>query len=894
MELLTVTINGRRLQVPAGTNILQAAEAHGIHIPTLCYEEGLTATGACRLCVVEIKGARKLAAACTTPVAEGMEIYTESERVVAARREVLRLLLANHDLRCLTCERNGDCRLQDYCYRYKVEDTPYEGVLREYPIDSDNPFFIRDYSKCIRCGKCVLICAEVNGAHVYDFMERGIDTKVTSAYDDNLQETTCTACGMCVNVCPVGALVEKSTLWKGRAWEIEKVTTTCPYCGVGCQLKLKVKDGRIIGVAADKSGSNRGHLCAKGQFGWDFVHSPDRLTRPLVRKNGRLVETSWEEALALTAARFRTILHRYGGKAIAGLSSAKATNEENYLFQKFMRAVLKTNNVDHCARLCHSSTVAGLATAFGSGAMTGSLDDLLAAEVIFLIGANTTEAHPVTGYRIKQAVRRGTKLIVADPRRIELVKYADVWLRHRPGTDIALLNGLAHVILQENLWDKEFVATHSEGFDEWRRVVEKYPPERVAQICEVEADTIVRAARLFGRARRGCIVYAMGITQHRSGTQNVMAVANLAILTGNVGREGTGVFPLRGQNNVQGACDMGALPNYYPSYQPVEDADVRRRFQEFWGTELPAEPGLTVTEMMTAAAAGKIKAMYIMGENPVLSDPDAAHVEEVLKNLEFLVVQDIFLTETARLADVVFPAASFAEKDGTFTNTERRIQRVRKAVLPPGEAKADWETIVALAREMGYPWKYPRGPEEIMSEIARCTPLYGGINYSRLEEGGIQWPCPTSDHPGTPRLHAQGFSRGKGKFHPVEHIPAAEEPDRNYPLILTTGRNLHQFHTGSMSRRSRLHQLRPYELMMIHPQDAAARGIKDGDTVAVASRRGEVVTRVQVTDDVPPGTVFMTFHYPEVPTNVLTSPATDPICKIPELKVTAVQVSKAP
>ena len=525
--------------------------------------------------------------------------------------------------------------------------------------------------------------------------------------------------------------------------------------------------------------------------------------------------------------------------------------------------------------------------------MTNSINELLDTDVTLLIGANTSEAHPVTGYRIKQAVRNGRKLIVADPRKIELVNYADIWLRHRPGTDIALINGLAHVILRDNLWDQQFVAERSEGFAEWRQIAEEYDPKRVEQLTGVKAELIEEAAKLFGQAERASIVYAMGITQHTSGTQNVLSLANLAILTGNVGKEGTGVFPLRGQNNVQGACDMGGLPNYYPGYQLVDAEESRQNFSKFWETDLPTKPGLTLPEMMDAAYSGEIKAMYIMGENPVLADPDSNHVVESLKNLDFLVVQDIFLTETAELAEVVLPAVSFAEKDGTFTNTERRVQRVRKAISIRGNCKADWETIVALANKMGYNWTYTRGPAEVMEEISRCTPSYAGINFDRLETRGIQWPCPSLDHPGTPFLHKDSFSRGKGKFHGVHHIPAAEEPDQDYPLLLTTGRNLYQFHTGSMSRRSKLERMRPEELMMIHPDTAKVYKIKDGDYVQVESRRGEVKTKTQVTDHIPPGMVFLTFHYKETPTNRLTNSARDPVCNIPELKVCAVKVKKA-
>lgn len=525
--------------------------------------------------------------------------------------------------------------------------------------------------------------------------------------------------------------------------------------------------------------------------------------------------------------------------------------------------------------------------------MTNSMNEILETDVMFAIGTNTTEAHPVTGYRIKQAVRNGKKLIVADPRKIELVKYADLWLCHRPGTDIALLNGLAHVILRDGLWDEEFVNEHGEGFEEFKSAVEKYTPERAAEITGVDAELIEQAAHMYGSAEKATIIYAMGITQHTTGTNNVMAIANLSILTGNVGKRGTGVAPLRGQNNVQGACDMGCLPNYYASYQKVDDKEINNKFEQAWNVALPKEPGLTVTEMIDSVYRGKLKGMYIMGENPMLSDPDSNKVKKSLQALEFLVVQDIFLTETARFAEVVLPAVTSVEKEGTFTNTERRIQRVRQAIKTESEAKPDWQIIIDLANKMNYSWEYPGGPEQVMEEIAKLSPLYGGISYSRLEKGGIQWPCPTRNHPGTMYLHADGFTRDKGKFHSVEYLPPAEEPDEEYPLMLSTGRMLYHFHTGTMSRRSQMEELRSEELMMMHPADARENSIKDEDRVQVESRRGKVSTKVQVTDHVPMGVVFMTFHYRETPTNNLTIAAVDPICKIPELKVCAVRVNKA-
>nr|WP_277397829.1 formate dehydrogenase subunit alpha [Natranaerofaba carboxydovora] len=907
-----MTVDGKELKALKGESILTALEKQNIHVPTLCYEEGLPILGTCRMCVVEIEGRRKLHPACHTPVEDGMNIQTESHQVVEARKEILRLLLANHDLRCLTCERNGDCRLQDLCYRYKIEDTPYLGDTKEYLIDRSNPFFFRDYGKCILCGKCFNICAEVNGAYVYDFMDRGFDTKVTSAFDDKLQNTTCTFCGMCVNVCPVGALVERSVEWRSRPWEVNKVLTTCPYCGVGCQMYLKVHDGEIVGVSREKDAFNQGHLCNKGQFGWDFVHSEDRLTKPLIRENNKnengeesFREASWDEALSLIADKFITAYQKEGSNAIAGLSSAKATNEENYLFQKLLRTAFKTNHIDHCARLCHSSTVAGLVTAFGSGAMTNSINEILETDCILVIGSNTTEAHPVTGYRIKQAKKRGKKLIVIDPRRIELADYADVRLDLKPGSNVALLNGLARIIYNENLYDKDFVEERTEGFSAWTDIIQEYTLERVEEITGIPQEKLYEAAKMIGQSEKTTFVYAMGITQHTSGTYNVFSIANLALLTGNVGKEGAGVAPLRGQNNVQGACDMGALPNYFPAYQAVDNDKVRRKFEDYWNFELNPDPGLTVTEIIEKAGTNKIQCLYIMGENPVVSDPDADEVKRSLENTNFLVVQDIFLTETAKLADVVLPAASFAEKEGTFVNTERRVQRVRKAVNPPGSAKSDQEILLLLAKKLGLQWNGLSNKTEediknisagnIMEEINDLAPLYGGITYDRLDnEGGLQWPCYDTSHPGTKYLHKKQFYRGRGRFHMVKYLPPDESPSKEYPLTLMTGRWLYHFHTGSMSRRSKaLKWIRDEELAMVHPENAKKLKIQDGDIVKVSSKRGQVETKIQVTDHIPKDTIFMTFHFPETLTNRLTNKAKDPICKIPELKTCAVRVEKA-
>ena len=893
MREVTLTIDGQTVRVPPGATILEAASSLGIEIPQLCYLEGLSPFSGCRLCLVEVEGARTLVPACSHPVKEGIIVRTTSERVLHARRLVLELLLSDHPQDCLTCERNGACKLQDYAYQYGLSTIRFAGERHHYPLDERNPFIIIDYNKCILCGRCVRICEEVQGRAVIDFSYRGFATKVTTPFERPLTETNCEFCGQCVAVCPTGALTEKARRFKGREWELRKVTTVCPFCGVGCQLDLNIKDGKVVRVTSTQGAVNGRNLCVKGRFGFEFIHREDRLKRPLVRRGEGSVEVSWDEALDLIARRLTEIKERYGPDAIAGLSSAKCTNEENYLFQKFMRAAIGTNNVDHCARLCHAPTVAGLVRAFGSGAMTNSIAEIEEADCILVTGSNTTEAHPIIGLAIKKAVRKGAKLILVDPREIELAEIAHLHLRQRPGTDVAWLNGFANVILNGGLWDQKFVEERCEGFEEFKKAVEKYTPEFVEKITGIPADRLREAARTYARAEKATIIYSMGMTQHSTGTDNVLAIANLAMLTGQIGRESTGVNPLRGQNNVQGACDLGALPNVFPGYQAVSDPQIRRKFEEAWGVSLPSGPGLTVVEMMEAVIEGKVKAMVIMGENPMVSDPDIRHVEEALKKLEFLVVMDIFLSETAQLADVVLPAASFAEKDGTFTNTERRVQLVRRAVPPPGEAMPDWEILCGLAERMGYKMSYAH-PREIMEEIASLAPIYGGIRYERLEGAGLQWPCPTPDHPGTKFLHKDRFTRGKGKFHAVEYRDPAELPDEEYPLILTTGRVLYHFHSRTMTARvPGLQEIVPEAYVELNPEDARALGIIDGERVRVSSRRGEIELKARLTERVPKGTVFIPFHFGEAAANVLTNPVLDPISKIPELKVCAVRVERA-
>ena len=891
---ISLTIDGRSVSVPAGSTVFQAAEAAGIHIPHLCHHPWLAPSGACRLCVVEITGGKGLPTACTTPVAEGMTVQTETPRVTEARRLILELMLANHPLDCLTCEKCGDCDLQRYAYHYGVARSPFEGERREYRPDDSNPFFIRYHDKCILCGRCIRVCDEVMAVHAIDYARRGFTTKVSTAYDVGLEESPCVFCGNCVAVCPTGALQPRLSVGQGRRWEIRKVRTVCPYCGVGCTLDLEVRDepggSRVVGVSGGDGATNRGMLCVKGRFGWDFLHSPDRLTKPLIREGDGFREASWEEALELVAHRLGEIREKHGPDSLAALASARCTNEENYLLQKLVRAGWGTNNVDHCARLCHASSVVGLGMAYGSGAMTNSMADLEQATLFFVIGSNTSEGHPVLSLRVKKALARGAKLIVADPRRTELAERADIFLQHLPGTDVALLGTMMHVILAENLADEAFIAERTEGSEELRASLQTFTPEYGELVTGVPAELIVEAARAYATAERAAVLYAMGITQHTTGTDNVLAVASLAAICGQVGREGTGVNPLRGQNNVQGACDMGGLPNVLPGYQSWRDPAVKERYQAAWGRPLPEDEGLTVVEMMQAAGKGRIRGMYIMGENPMLSDPDLGHVEEALRSLDFLVVQDIFLTETVRLAHVVLPAAAFAEKEGTFTNTERRVQRLHQAIAPPGEARPDWQIICEVATRMGCPMYY-QGPAQIMEEIASLVPSYGGMGYEYLGKDGKPWPCPRPDHPGTPILHRERFARGKARLFPLEFRPPAELPDEDYPLYLTTGRILFHYHTGSMTRRARgLQAIRPHPYVEIHPETAARLGVTDGQTVEVASRRGSIRLPALVTERTAPGVVFIPFHYAEAAANVLTNAALDPKAKIPEFKVCAVRL----
>ncbi len=890
-----ITINGMECENGSGETILDVAQKNDIYIPTLCYHPCLPPQSACRLCIVEVEGARTLCPACSYPASDGLAIHTDTKRVERARRLLLELIIRSHELKCVTCDKNGTCELQRLAYEMGVERSRFGFTPREDVLDDSSPAIYREMDQCILCGRCVAACSRMMVNDFLGFTGRGAESRVSTAFFKPYGDSDCVMCGACVAACPVSALLDKRSLGKGRSFEMEKTTVVCPYCGVGCTFELNTRNGEYVRATTDEPQPVNGIMsCVKGKFGLDFINHSDRLKTPLIKEKGRFREATWDEVLGRIAKEFTAIKSEYGPDALGGFSSSKCTNEENYLMQKLVRAVFGTNNVDNCARLCHASTVAGLKRAFGSGAMTNSIDEVSRSDVLLVTGSNTTETHPVIGSLIKRAVRYGdTKLIVVDPRRIDLVEHADIWLRQNNGTDVAWINGMMNVILEEGLEDREYIDARCEGFGAMEATVERYTPEYVEGITGIPADDLRSAARLFASGDRSAIYYSMGITQHSNGTDNVLSIANLGMLTGNVGFEGTGVNPLRGQNNVQGACDLCALPNVLPGYQAVTDDELRAKFEAAWGVELPAEPGKGIVEILDAAAARDIRGLYIFAENPAVSDPDSNHVKKALERLDFLVVQDIFLTETAQLADVVLPSSCFAEKDGTFTNTERRIQRTHKALDPPGEAREDWRTICDVATALGYEMRYDH-PSEIMDEIASLAPIYGGIAYDRLGKDGLQWPCTDRDHPGTKFLHEGEFAHGMGKFHAIDHRPPAEVPDEEYPLVLSTGRMLYHFHTGSMSRRAdTLDTTVPEGYAEVNPATAKRYGVRDGDHIVLESRRGRIRTRANVTEKVDEGTIFVPFHFAEAAANVLTNPILDPVAKIPELKVCAVRMEKA-
>ncbi len=888
--MTSLRINGKPVKAKPGITLLELAQKQGIEIPTLCHHPALTPKGSCRLCLVEDETTGELFTSCNTYVTGGMSILTDSQRVKQARKEILELIFAQHPVDCTVCDSANYCKLRRYAADAGVQGNELPGRGEFLPVFDNNPLIHRDYSKCIGCGICVRACREIQGAGAVEFKGSGWSYRPTSSFNKTMDGSSCELCGLCVSLCPVGALIEKPPLHRGV--EDKRVRTVCPYCGCGCNLELRIAGGKVIGVRADIPGSWNGpSLCAKGRYGLFFVNHPDRLTQPLRREGEDLTEISWEEAIKEIAGKIKEIIKESGPSAVGILASAKTTNEENYLIQKFARAAIGTNNVDHCARLCHSPTVAGLAGAFGSAAMTNSIGDIEEAEVILVTGSNTTVNHPVIAQAIKRAVlHRGARLLIIDPRELPLSRYATIHLKPRPGTDVAWLNSMAQTIVEESLHNKKFIQERTEGFESLVETLKKYPPEKTEKITGIPAEQLRQVARAYAQARRASIFYAMGITQHIRGTDNVRAIANLAMLCGHLGKPGTGINPLRGQNNVQGACDMGALPDFLPGYQRVDSKEAREKFRAVWGREVPSEPGLTVGEMMEATLEGKLRALLVFGENPMVTDAESSLVEDALKQLDLLVVQDIFPTETSAFAHYVLPGASFAEKEGTFTSTERRVQKLNKALEPPGTARTDGETIALLSAEMGYHIQHQ--PAEVMKEIATLVSTYGGIDYRRLDKGGIQWPCANPQHPGTPILHVESFPRGKGLFQPVDYQPPVESPDHKYPLILSTGRILYQYHSRTMSKRSPIDRMEPQGFLEINPTDAEKMGIRDGDAVKVSSRRGKIVSRARVSASAPAGVVFMSFHFADEAVNRLTSSARDPLAKIPEFKVSAVRVEK--
>ncbi len=898
--MIHAVIDGIPVEVEKGTTILQAAESVGIKIPTLCYIKGLMPDGSCRMCMVEIenRGWSKLDTACSAHVSEGDVIQTKSEKVIASRRGVLDLLLSNHKTDCFSCEGNGSCKLQDYCFEYGVEKTSYEGEMTEFPIDDSNPFFTFNPNLCILCHRCVNTCNKIVGRGAIDTAERGFNSRISTPFGVPLRESSCESCGNCVAACPTGALSSKRRK-NYRPWQVEKkVLTTCPHCATGCQYYLVVKDGKIVDTEAAEGPSNKGLLCVKGRSGsFDFVHSPERLTHPLIKnkETGEFEQASWEEALDLVASKFLEIKKKYGPDSLAGFACSRSPNEDIYMMQKLVRCAFETNNVDNCARVCHSASVAGLSMTLGSGAMTNPIADITQKpDVIMLVGSNPEEAHPVVGMQIRQAVQRGCKIIVVDPRDIDLAKHADVHLKLRPGTNVAFANGMMHVIIEEGLQDMKFIEERTEGYEKVKEIVKDYTPEKVGEICHIDPDDLRKAARMYAKADKAPIIYCLGVTEHSTGTEGVMSMSNMALLVGKLGREGCGVNPLRGQNNVQGACDMGALPGDFPGYQKVANPDVIAKFEKAWGKKLNPNPGLHATDVWPAAIRGEVKGLYIFGEDPIVTDPDTAHIIKALESLDFVVMNELFMTETAQYADVILPGVSYAEKEGTFTNTERRVQRVRKAVTIPGEARLDTDIFIDIMNRMGYPQPHLTAAQ-IMDEIASVTPSFGGISHARLDAGEtLQWPCPSKDHPGTPILHVGKFTRGLGWFYPAEYVPSAELPDEDYPIILMTGRILYHYTTRAMTGKTPgLMEIEGKSFIEMNYKDADAIGVKTGDKVKISSRRGQIVSTARVGRKVSQGETWMPFHFPDGNANWLTNAALDKYARIPEYKVCAVKIEKA-
>ncbi|MCW2283886.1 formate dehydrogenase major subunit [Rhodoblastus acidophilus] len=900
-ETVTLTIDGEQVTVPKGTSVMAASTLRGVSIPKLCATDSLESFGSCRMCMVEIEGRRGTPASCTTPAENGMVVHTQTERLAKLRRGVMELYISDHPLDCLTCAANGDCELQDVAGEVGLREVRYgDGANHLKDVkDASNPYFTYDPAKCIVCYRCVRACEEVQGTFALTASGRGFDSRIASGPTDFLS-SECVSCGACVQACPTATLIEKSVIAEGQP-EHSKVTT-CAYCGVGCSFKAEMRGEKLIRMVPYKQGhANEGHSCVKGRFAYGYATHKDRKTKPMIRAKitDPWREVSWEEAIAHTASEFKRLQAKYGRESVGAISSSRCTNEEVYVLQKLVRAALRNNNIDTCARVCHSPTGYGLSVTLGTSAGTQDFKSVDEADVMLLIGANPTDAHPVFGSRMKKRLRQGAKLIVIDPRAIDLVRTPHVQATHHlalmPGTNVAVVNALAHVIVTEGLLKEDYIAARCDrdAFESWARFIalEQNSPEYTEQFTGVPASEIRAAARLYASVKNAAIYYGLGVTEHSQGSTTVMALANLAMATGNIGHVGAGVNPLRGQNNVQGSCDMGSFPHEFPGYRHVGNESVRATFEQHWQIKLDDEPGLRIPNMFDEALDGAFKGLFVHGEDIAQSDPNTNHVSAALKNMECVVVQDLFLNETAKFAHVFLPGASFLEKDGTFTNAERRINRVRK-VMTPLSGKDEWAAICDLSTALGYPMSYAH-PSEIMDEIAALTPTFAGVSYAKLEElGSVQWPCNEAMPNGTPMMHVERFVNGAGKFMLTEYVPTSERSGPRFPLILTTGRILSQYNVGAQTRRTENSAWHAEDVLEIHPFDAEQRGILDGELVSVASRAGDVALRAKISERMQPGVVYTTFHHPGSGANVVTTDNSDWATNCPEYKVTAVEVRR--
>ena len=900
-RLVTLEVDGHMVTVPEGTSILRASMEAGIKIPKLCATDTLNSFGSCRMCLVEVEGRNGTPASCTTPVAPGMKVHTSSDNVRRLRRGVMELYISDHPLDCLTCSANGDCELQDTAGEVGLREVRYgqDGANHlDAPTDGSNPYFDFDASKCIVCSRCVRACEEVQGTFALTIEGRGFASKVAAGMNEPFLTSECVSCGACVQACPTATLMEKSVVELGQPEH--SVVTTCAYCGVGCSFKAEMRGDQVVRMVPWKDGkANHGHSCVKGRFAWGYATHPDRVLKPMIRDkiSDPWQEVSWDVAIARVASEFKRIQAKAGVDSIGVITSSRCTNEETYLVQKLARAAFGNNNTDTCARVCHSPTGYGLGKTFGTSAGTQNFDSVDQADVIMVIGANPTDGHPVFASRMKKRLREGAKLIVIDPRQIDMVRMphieASYHLPLRPGTNVAVMTSLAHVIVTENLINEDFVRERCEldAFSDWAAFVAepRHSPEALEATTGVPAELVRGAARLYATAGNGAIYYGLGVTEHSQGSTTVMAIANLAMATGNIGREGVGVNPLRGQNNVQGSCDMGSFPHELPGYRHVSGEGVRSIYEHEWGVKLNPEPGLRIPNMFDAAVDGTFLGLYVQGEDILQSDPDTHHVSKGLKAMECVVVHDLFLNETANYAHVFLPGSTFLEKDGTFTNAERRINMVRR-VMAPKAGLADWETTMAISNAMGYPMNYTH-PSEIMAEIARTIPTFAGVTYDRLAKESVQWPCNDANPEGSPIMHVETFARGLGHFVITEYVPTDEKVGPRFPLLLTTGRILSHYNVGAQTRRTANVVWHPEDVLEIHPQDAEDRGIRDGHWVRLASRVGETTLRAVLTERVAPGVVYTTFHHPVTQANVITTDYSDWATNCPEYKVTAVQVS---